>query len=378
MFRKSKIFFMITLILCFALTLPAYASRVTAGDVIVVMKDAQTASSSSVSISAQTARVSALASSVNAKVAKTYPALSEISDGKIFALIHSDAKSETQLIKELQANPDVLGVSLNYKVRALAAPNDPYYTNGKLWGLDAIKANKVWDKGYTGSNSVYSAIIDTGVLATHADLSANFHSGKGFVGSSTSYTDGNGHGTHVAGTIAGVGNNSTGVTGINWTAKIIALKALGNNGEGELNDVIAALNYVASLTSSTNIAAVNLSLGYYVKYTPAQMISRNDPTYLALKALSDKNKSVICVAAGNENVEVGKALASNLYDEGNLIAYKGDYCYPASFTNISNMIVVAAANNNSSYTRASFSNYSTSYVDIAAPGVGILSTYTGN
>ena len=98
MFRKSKIFFMITLILCFALTFPAYASRVTAGDVIVVMKDAQTASSSSVSISAQTARVSALAGSVNAKVAKTYPALSEISDGKIFALIHSDAKSETQLI----------------------------------------------------------------------------------------------------------------------------------------------------------------------------------------------------------------------------------------------------------------------------------------
>lgn len=416
MLRKLKALFLLTGLLCLSLTLPAMArtpvprkdsasgsvsgkiavpeiktstltrnrnltrakrsSGHAAGDVIVVMKDSQSASSSSVQISAQAVRINAVASSVNAKVKKTYPALSRNSDNKIFALVHSDSKSETELLKELRANPDVIGVSLNHRVFAFASgtPNDTYYN--QLWGLKAIKADKLWAKGYTGSSNNYVAVIDTGIKSNHEDLSANFYSGysKGFVNNSSSYNDGDGHGTHVSGTIAAVGNNSKGVTGINWTAKVIALKALDDEGLGYLDDIIEALNYLSSILSanpSMNLAAVNLSLGFYVSDTPAQMISNKDAMWVALDTFSKKNRAVICVAAGNEGLAIGvPAPSSNSYYGYN----KGDYCYPASYKNIDNMISVAASNNDSSYSRAEFSNYSTSYVDIAAPGVNIIST----
>ncbi|MBQ6774161.1 MAG: S8 family serine peptidase [Synergistaceae bacterium] len=419
MFRKLKALFMLTGLLCCISTLPAWSktpvprrnesikisqrtlqsssssktfmrvnksSSVKAGDVIVVMKDSQAVSSSlssdSVRISAQTARINSVASSVNASVKRTYPALSSMNDNKIFALVHSDSKSETQLLNELRSNPDVIGVSLNYKVFAFdSVPNDTRYS--ELWGLQAVKANKLWDKGYTGSNNVYVAVIDTGINYNHEDLSANFDSSysENFVSSSSSYNDLNGHGTHVAGTIAAVGNNSKGVTGINWTAKVIALKALGDDGSGDLNNVLEALNDLSGVLDtnpSMNVAAVNLSLGYYASDTPSQMISNNDAMWLAFDSFSKKNRAVLCVAAGNENIKIGEPVTSAIYENGSLIASIGDYCYPASFKNIDNMIVVAASNNDSSYSRASFSNYSTQYTDIAAPGVNILSTYPNN
>ena len=392
--RKFNASFMLLVLLLFSIAaLPAQgvevlssakslnrSSGVVPGEVIVVMKDSQAYASSSgtARISAQTARISAVASSVNAKVKKTYPALSGISDNKIFALVHSDTKSETQLLNELKANPDVLAVSLNYKVFASASstPNDTYYS--ALWGIKAVNAEKVWSKGYTGSSNVYVAVIDSGIDYNHEDLSANFYSSysRNFVSSSSSYYDGNGHGSHVSGTIAGIGNNGKGVTGINWNAKIIALKVLDDNGSGDFGKIVEALNYLTSLVTSNpsiNLAAVNLSLEGYWSTTPANM--KRDSIWIAFNTFSQKNKAVMCVAAGNENIKIGEPASAN-DNEG--MYKKGDYCYPASFTGIDNMIVVAAANNDSSYSKASFSNYSSQYADIAAPGTRILSTFPSN
>ena len=114
------------------------------------------------------------------------------------------------------------------------------------------------------------------------------------------------------------------------------------------------------------LAAVNFSVGGWKEETPEQKM--NDPYRLALKTLSDMNRTVICVAAGNETHEVGVP-SPDFSDRG---VMKGYYVYPPSYKGIDNMIVVAAAE--SDLTRASFSNYGRHYVDVAAPGGDIFST----
>ena len=292
--------------------------------------------------------------------------------GKSFALLHSDTQSAEKLLKELKKNPDVLGVSLNYVVHAFDQPDDEYY--GKLWGPHAISADKLWDEGFTGTASTYVAVLDTGISYTHSDLAANFDT-KGYsrnFSTASDYSDVKGHGSHVAGTIAAVGNNGSGVTGVNWKAKVFALKVLGDDGKGQWAWTTEALNYLCELVDANpnlNLASINLSLGGWISKTPDEMISGNDPMWAAFKAFSDKNRAVICVSAGNESQEVGKVGTGE---------YAGKYVYPASFKNISNMIVVAAADNNSSYSKAYYSNYSKTYVDVSAPGSGIYSTIPGN
>ena len=399
MFRKKKIFVLVWLF--FLLACPVWAGEVNAesdGQIITSLEPAQindssqqinTNSSSSESdhmpgefivmfrpsinvmggeSNFQDSHVKSLAENIGVEIVSTYPALSSQS-GQVFALVRSDSESESEMLEELRSNPEVLGVTLNYKTHAFSTPNDKYYS--KLWGIKAINAESVWDEGYTGSSNIYVAILDTGISYTHEDLAANFEShtySKNFT-STSSYEDSNGHGSHVSGTIAGVGNNGIGVAGINWQAKLIALKVLDNNGEGYFSWTIDALNYLCNILDAhpeINLASVNLSLGGYMSASPQSMKNNNDPIWAAFKAFSDKNRAVICVAAGNENVKVGEYTS------------QGGYAYPGSFIGIDNMIVVAAADNNTSYSRSSFSNYSTEYVDVAAPGKSIYSTIPNN
>ena len=210
--------------------------------------------------------VSSLASSVQAKVVKTYNALSR-TRGKSFALLHSDTESEDVLLEKVLAIPEVLGASLNYKTRAFSTPNDPKYS--QLWGLPAIQADKVWDEGFTGTSDVYVAVLDTGVAYTHEDLAANFETegySRNFSTSDTSdYMDRHNHGSHVSGTIAAVGNNNIGVAGVNWKAKIIALKVLSDSGSGQWSWTIDALNYLCELVDAhpeMNLASVKSSYSH--------------------------------------------------------------------------------------------------------------------
>ena len=243
--------------------------------------------------------------------------------------------------------------------------------------MDAINAPYAWNIS-TGADDVYVAVVDTGVDGDHPDLkdhisreySRNF-AGYGKVGyDETAFYDVDDHGSHCAGTIAAVGNNGIGVAGVNWKAKIIALRIFPDAASGaEDADIVQAFNYIVGLLRNNpdmKLAAVNYSVGGWEEETPEQTV--NNPVWLAFKTLSDMNRTVICVAAGNEAHEAGVP-SPDFADRG---VVKGYYAYPPSYKGIDNMIVVAAAESN--LTRASFSNYSRHYVDVAAPGSDIFST----
>ncbi|OAH11072.1 S8 family peptidase [Streptomyces jeddahensis] len=279
------------------------------------------------------------------------------------------------VIAEYEADPQVAYVVPDRLNKPLADPNDTEYS--KQWDLfEATAGMRVpgaWDIA-TGSG-VTVAVIDTGYV-THSDLAANIVAGYDFISDTAVSVDGNGrdsnpadpgdwyaanecgagvpasdsswHGTHVAGTIAAVTNNSKGVAGIAYNAKISPLRVLGKCG-GYDSDIIDAITWasggtVSGVPANTNVAKViNMSLGGSGSCTSA--------TQSAINAAVNRGTTVV-VAAGNSN-----ANAANYS--------------PASCNNV---ISVAATNRSGS--KASYSNYG-SVVDIAAPG-GQTSTGTAN
>ena len=361
-------------LIIFALILsayPAFSSETTAGDVIVVLKNTSGSSVKALGGVKNVSAVKAFTKSAKVSITRTYETLSDTGKN-IFMLVHSDTKDEKELLREIQAMPGVVAASLNHKRRLLRTPNDTEYY--QQWALQAINAPEVWEN-YTGSDEVYVAVMDTGIDGTHEDLRDNFSAeySRNFTDDGGDYSDVNDHGTHCAGIIAAVGNNGRGVSGVNWKAKIIALRVFPENDDSSIADQISALEYVLELLNNgVNITSLNVSLGGYDKNTPEEMI--DSPEWLAYKALSDTNKIVICVAAGNEGVEVGAPTADD--DEEYWDYYKGEYCYPASLTGIDNMIAVAASD--SSLNLTEWSNYGDKYVDISAPGDKILSTVRTN
>lgn len=401
----KRVLLAVSLVLAFAGF--SFAAQAVPGDVLVIFNNNSQSGSKVSAASLKTSgehfsQVSYAAAQMSAKISKVYDAISE-SQNDIAVLLHSDTKSEQELLKEVLARPDVKGASLNYIARPLATPNDKYYTQGKLWGMDAIKANKLWERGHTGSDSIYVAVIDTGLYANsgtlHEDLSANIdtaHSGGfdingNFTAGEAGFTDKSkgsyayGHGTHVAGTIGAVGNNNLGVVGVNWNVKIIMLNAYVNDGKewGFPDDLtVAALNEIVRLKKSgVNIVALNMSLGGYGNDAPSDISNSKNPSWAALKAVSDADIA-ICLAAGNEDIRVGYPAPFN-DQSGNDAFKKGDYCYPASFLNIPNKIVVAAASQDVTgkiiRSASALGNYEagSNYgdkVDITAPGSCIAST----
>lgn len=279
------------------------------------------------------------------------------------------------VIAEYQADPQVAYVVPDRLNKPLATPNDSEYN--KQWDLFESTAGMnvpgAWDK-VTGSG-VTVAVIDTGYVA-HSDLAANIVGGYDFIADTTVANDGNGrdsnpadpgdwttdgecgagweaqtsswHGTHVAGTIAAATNNSKGVAGIAYGAKVSPLRVLGKCG-GYDSDIIDAITWasggtVSGVPANTNVAKViNMSLGGGGACTTA--------TQSAINAAVNRGTTVV-VAAGNSN-----ANAANYS--------------PAS---CSNVISVAATNRAGS--RSYYSNYG-SVVDIAAPGGETRTTQSG-
>ena len=176
--------------------------------------------------------------------------------------------------EDLKARDDVVAASPNAITRVMREPNDPRYVSGELWGLSAIHAPEAWDVTTgSGSTDVYVAVADTGIYAAHEDLKANLAAElcRNFAqidektpAVPSDYSDAHGHGTHVAGTIGAVGNNGLGVAGVNWTARLIALRVMGADGSGADSWTVEALNHLISLLRSNpqmKVAALNLSLG---------------------------------------------------------------------------------------------------------------------
>jgi subtilisin family serine protease len=210
-------------------------------------------------------------------------------------------------------------------------------------------------------------VVDTGIDASHPDLAPNVWTNPGesgggretngrdddgngriddvhgwdFVQSDAQPQDGNGHGTHVAGTIAARGNDATGVAGVSWSAALMPLRVLGDDGSGYVSDAVSAYSYAAR----NGARVVNASLG-------GDSFSRAERD-----AIAAAPNTLFVVAAGNDS--------SN---DDVTPAYPCDY-------DLANVICVAASDRDD--TLASFSNYGATNVDLAAPGVDIASAWPG-
>jgi subtilisin family serine protease len=259
-------------------------------------------------------------------------------------------------------------------VRADATvPNDTFYQNGFLWGLDNagqlggvpdadVDAPEAWDIA-RDANDVVVAVIDSGIRYTHSDLAENMWRNPGEVpgngidddkngfiddihgintitGSGNPWDD-NGHGTHVAGTIGAVGNNGIGVVGVAWRVKLMALKFLDRNGVGFTSSAVTCIDYALK----KGVKILNNSWG-----GPNFSQALQDAISVA------RASGVIFVAAaGNDGIN------TDIFPH-----------YPSAYLH-DNIVSVAASNMFDEL--ADFSNFGALSVDIAAPGDDILSTY---
>ena len=270
-----------------------------------------------------------------------------------------------------KSSAEVEAVQPNFYYHLLNTPNDAQF--GSLYGMQKISAPLAWDLT-TGSAAVVVADIDTGLRYTHEDLAANAWRNPGEIAGNGVDDDGNGfvddyygwdffyntpdpydtaggHGTHTAGTIGAVGNNSLGVTGVNWNVKIMAIKIYSANGSDTTSAMLVnAYNYIRMMKQrGVNIRVTNNSYGGC-----GEACGYDQATKDALDAMG--NAGILNVfAAGNSNTN-----------------NDATPFYPASYDSPS-VLAVAASDSNDN--KASFSSYGATRVDVAAPGVSIRSTW---
>lgn len=256
-------------------------------------------------------------------------------------------KKVRDAIIEAYKDSDVLYAEPNYIIQVNQIPNDPVFS--QLWGMEKIQAPQAWDIT-TGSSGIIIAVIDTGVDYNHEDISANMWTGPAgehgydFCNNDADPMDDNGHGTHVAGTIGAVAGNNKGVAGVCWNVKIMALKFLNSSGSGYLSDAISAIQY--AIDNGAHILSNSWGGGGYSQAIVDAIMAANDAG------------SLFVVSAGNDGVN------NDNYPH-----------YPSNYE-VQNIISVAASDQNDNL--APFSCYGQKSVDLAAPGVSILSTIPGN
>jgi subtilisin family serine protease len=236
--------------------------------------------------------------------------------------------------KALRGRAGVAEVQPNYVRRIAAVPNDPLALEQESIGESRFSA--AW-AATTGSPATKVAIVDTGVDLGHPDLVANLNPGRDFVNADDQADDDNGHGTMVAGVAAATGNNAVGVAGTSWASRIIPVKVLNDEGEGDDATIAAGIAWAADQGADV----INLSLG-----GPGSSAVLEDAIRYARAA-----GAVIVAPTGND----GSPFPS----------------YPAASPGV---IAVAATDVGGNF--ASFSN-SGPWVDIAAPGVDLLTTCLG-
>ena len=262
-------------------------------------------------------------------------------------------------IAALERRQDVAYAGPNRTYELFLGSDDPAFLDGDLWGLSQIGAPAAWDVT-TGSDSVVVGVVDSGVDYTHSDLADNIWTnpaetangsdddGNGLVDDIRGWDffsgdsvplDGNGHGTHVAGTIGARGNNAEGVTGVNWRVKLIPLRV----GDVTLSEFAIAGAF--SYACAKGAKVVNGSFGG----------SYSDAIHDAIAACPG---TLFVFAAGNSSRN-NDLLPS----------------YPCADA-LPNVVCVAATQPGD--TLAPFSNWGPVSVDLAAPGVDILSTVPGN
>lgn len=264
------------------------------------------------------------------------------------------ARWETLMtVKSLRSNPDVHMAEPNYRVYALAEPNDEAYPF--QWHYPLVNLPAAWDLT-TGQPDVQIAVLDTGILSNHPDMAGQLVPGYDFIADPRRAGDGDGidanpedagdggelgrdsyHGTHVSGTVAAASDNGIGVAGVAWDARIMPLRVLGIQG-GSTYDVAQAMRYAAGLDNDSGTVPerpadiINLSLG-------------GGPFIASIQSLIDEVRAagvIIVAAAGNEGSDRP--------------------AYPASYDGVISVSAVDSQRN-----LAPYSNFG-SRIDVAAPG----------
>lgn len=241
-------------------------------------------------------------------------------------------------LNKLQNDPAVISVTEDELVTLIKPGTDDVAataTQTTPWGITRVKAGTT----YTGNNVAW--IIDTGIDLDHPDLNVDAGSGKTFVTRTSTPDDDNGHGSHVAGTVAAI-DNAEGVVGVAAGATLIPVKVLDRRGSGYMSWIIGGVNYVAANGKSGDVANMSLGGSYYKDLNDAVIAAASQGIKFSL-------------AAGNESTSATTKS-------------------PAS-ANGTNVYTVSAMDINDNF--ASFSNYGNPPVDYCEPGVSILSTYKG-
>jgi subtilisin family serine protease len=239
------------------------------------------------------------------------------------------------IIDNLGQQPDVLYVEHNYVIGGSLHPNDPDYNNpSKVYAPQTIGAESAWDIT-TGNQGIIVAVLDTGLSLSHPELANSLVPGYDFVNEDSDPSDDNGHGTHVAGIIAGAMNNSLGTTGLAPSAKVMPVKVLNSANQGTWADVASGITYAVD----HGARVINMSLG---GSTDSQVL------YDAIRYAA-AHGVFIAVAAGNSATDAP--------------------FFPAYYDETMSVIATQPGD-----TRWTLSNYG-SKVDVAAPGASIWSTY---
>jgi thermitase len=315
----------------------------------------------------------------------------ELQTNKTIHLVRlSRDKDLRAAIETLKLDENVLFAEPNYIVRIQeqGIPNDPDF--GKIWGLknvgqidpDGQEGNAradidilpVWAMGIHGSKKIVVAIVDTGVDWDHPDLAANLYlnswdstqdgkdnDGNGFTDDFHGWNfsnhtndsrDDHNHGTHIAGVIGAVGNNTKGVCGVNWDVSLLPIKIFDKNGYGEIEGIIEGINYATMM----KVSVINNSWGggAYSEILEGAFGKARDAGILVI------------ASAGNNGTN-------------NDIAP----FYPANYQ-VDNIISVAATDNKDNLAKFTYqgqsagsSNYGRRTIHVTAPGSNIYSTIPG-
>lgn len=277
-----------------------------------------------------------------ADIAEIHRALGGREEGRIeeidVRVVRVPEHAAATAIRLYERNPNVLYAEPDFVAEKSAITSD--LSLGSQWGLykiDAADSNgaSAWDVT-TSSPTVRIAILDTGIDGSHPDLAGKIVASANFTTSPT-VEDVDGHGTHVAGIAAAATNNGVGVAGVGYHSSLLRGKVLGDKGSGQYswiaNGIIWATNNGADV--------INMSLGG----------SSGSATLQDAVNYAWNNGVVVVAAAGNSNTTSPS--------------------YPAYYEN-----VIAVASTTSNDARSNFSSYG-SWVDVAAPGSSIYSTYDG-
>lgn len=278
-------------------------------------------------------------------------------DDNIYRLKLGNVRDINKVIDDYSKNREVELVEPNYLVHAVAIPNDPLF--GDQWGLNNIgqtvngaagknnidiNAPEAWNITQ-GNADIKIAVLDTGVNYNHEDLVGRTIVGYDFVNNDSDPADDNGHGTIVAGIIGAQANNSKGIAGVDWNAKIMPIKILDADGAGTVSDLIQAIDHAAN----NGAKIINMSLvGNY-----------SETLNTSIKSAYDKG-IILVSAAGNEGVDLNNNKKSPVGNDGD-----------------SNWVIgIGSIGQNGA--ASPFSNYGSQYIDVVAPGENILSAYNSS